>query len=245
MLSSQSASLQEAIILNLTMPKPLVIIILGPPGSGKGTQAKLLVKKFKLECFGSGDALRQRQKTGDFTAKKLIKVMGRGELVPSFIISKFWIDGLEKFKQKAKFNGLVFDGSPRKMLEAKLFDEALNWYGWQEKAKVIFINISRKESFNRLTKRRQCKKCGRLIPWLGEFKKLKKCDKCGGELINRADDKLEAIKKRLEEFKKEVIPVIKYYKEQDRLIEINGEQSIENVFEEILSKLRWKTKKLK
>jgi len=227
------------------MKKPLVIIILGPAGSGKGTQAKLIVKKFGLEYFGSGDALRARQKVDDFTAKKLIKVMGKGELVHSFVISKLWIDGLEKFKQKVKFNGLVCDGSPRKILEAKLFDEALNWYDWQEKAKVIFINISRKESFHRLTKRRQCKKCGRIIPWLGEFKKLKKCDNCGGELIIRADDKPEAIRKRLEEFKNEVIPVIKHYREQGKLIEINGEQSIEDVFEEILSKLRWKMKKLK
>jgi len=220
--------------------KQLMIILLGPPGSGKGTQAKLLVKKFKLECFGSGDALRQRQKIGDFTAKKLVKVMGKGELVPSFVISKLWIDELERLKQRKKINGFISDGSPRKMLEANLFDEALNWYEWQKNAKVIFIKISKKESFNRLTKRRQCKKCGRLIPWLGEFKKLKKCDKCGGELINRADDKLEAIKKRLEEFKKEVIPVIKHYKKQGRLIEINGEQSIKDVFKEILSKLRVK-----
>jgi len=217
--------------------KPVAIIILGPAGSGKGTQAKLLVKKFGWGYFGSGDALRARQRVGDFTAKKLVKVMGRGELVPSFVISKLWIDRLEKFKQKTKFNGLVFDGSPRKMLEAKLFDEALNWYEWQEKTKVIFINISRKESFNRLTKRRQCKKCGRIIPWFGKFKKLKKCDKCGGELINRADDKPEAIKKRLEEFKKEVIPVINYYQKQGRLIKINGEQSIEKVFKDILKVL--------
>jgi adenylate kinase len=214
--------------------KPIVISILGPAGSGKGTQAKLLVKKFGLEYFGSGDSLRTRQKVGDFTAEKLIKVMRRGELVPSFVISKLWIDRLEKIKQKAKFNGSVFDGSPRKILEAKLFDDALHWYEWDKNVKVIFISISRKESFNRLTKRRQCKKCGRIIPWFGEFKKLKKCDKCGGKLITRADDKPEAIKKRLEEFKKEVIPVINYYKKQGRLIKINGEQSIENVFKDIL-----------
>jgi len=222
------------------MKKPLVIIILGLPGSGKGTQVKLLVKKFKLEYFGSGDALRQSKKIGDFTANKLVKVMRKGELVPSFVISKLWIDKLERFKQREKINGFILDGSPRKMLEAKLFDEALNWYEWQEKVKVIFINISKKESFNRLTKRRQCKKCGELIPWLGKFKKLKKCDKCGGELITRADDKPEAIKKRLEEFKEEVTPVIKHYKEQGKLIEINGEQSIENVFGEMFSKLRRK-----
>ncbi|OGZ17747.1 MAG: hypothetical protein A2Z78_00980, partial [Candidatus Nealsonbacteria bacterium RBG_13_36_15] len=154
-----------------------IIILLGPAGSGKGTQAKLISKKFNLDYFGSGDALRTRKKTGDFTAKKLSKVMGRGELVPSFIISKLWIDTLEKFKKKKKFKGFVIDGSPRKIGEAKLLNEAIKWYEWQKYVKIVFVNISRKESINRLTKRRMCKKCGRLIPWLGRFKNIKKCDK--------------------------------------------------------------------
>lgn len=212
----------------------LVLILIGPPGSGKGTQAKLLVKKFGLEYFGSGKALRQRQKIGDFTSKKLIEVMKRGEWAPDSVISKLWMAKLEEFKRKRKFNGLVSDGSPRRILEAKFFDNALSWYEWQKNTKVIFINISRKKSLNRLTKRRQCKKCGRLIPWVGEFKKLKRCDKCGGHLIVRKDDKLEAIKKRLQEFKEKTAPVINYYKKQGRLIEINGEQSIEKVFKDIL-----------
>jgi len=220
------------------MSNKQVIILLGPAGSGKGTQAKLLVKKFGLEYFGSGDALRKRRKAGDFTAKKLIKVMGKGKLVPSFVISKLWIDKLEKFKQRRKFNGFVIDGSPRKMIEAKFFDEALEWYEWQKEAKVILINISRRESMNRLIKRRMCKKCGRLIPWLGQFKKLKKCDKCEGSLITRSDDKLVAIKKRLEEFKKEVIPAINHYKRQGKLIKINGEQSIEDVHKDILKAIK-------
>ena len=122
-------------------------------------------------------------------------------------------------------------------MEAEIFDIALKWYEWQA-VKVIFINISRKESFNRLTKRRQCKKCGRIIPWIGEFKKLKKCDKCEGELITRLDDKFQSIKKRLEEFKNETMPTINYYKKQNRLIKINGEQSIENVFKDILRALK-------
>ena len=163
--------------------------------------------------------------------------MERGEWMAESVICKLWMDQLEKFKRKKKFKGLVYDGGPRMMLEANLFNVALKWYKWQEKVKVIFINISKKESFNRLTKRRQCKRCGRLIPWLGEFKKLKKCDKCGGELFTRNDDKAEAIKKRLEEFKEKTIPVIKYYKKQRKLIEINGEQPIEKVFQDILKSL--------
>jgi len=218
--------------------RKLVIILLGPPGSGKGTQAKLLCKKFGLEFFGAGDALRQRQKLNDFTGKKLKEVMERGELVPNLIVSELWREALEKFKRKRKFNGVVSEGNPRRLVEAQLFDEALIWYGWQKNVKAFFINISEKESFNRLTKRRECRKCGRLIPWLGEFKKLKKCDKCGGELIARPDDKLEAIEKRLEEYKKETIPAINYYKKQGRLIEINGEQSIEKVFQDILKSIK-------
>ncbi len=216
----------------------LVLILLGPPGSGKGTQAKLLVKKFGLEFFGSGESLRKRQKVGDFTSKKLIEVMRRGEWAPDSVISKLWMAKLEEFKRKRKFNGLVSDGSPRKILEAKLFDNALSWYEWQKNTKVIFINISRKESLNRLTKRRQCKKCGRLIPWVGEFKKLRRCDRCGGHLIVRKDDKPKAIKKRLQEFKEKTIAVLNYYKKQGRLIEINGEQSIEKVFKDILKAIK-------
>lgn len=217
-----------------------VIILLGRPGSGKGTQAKLLIKKFGLEYFGSGDALRKRQKIKDFTGKKLFEVMTKGELVPSFIISKLWIDKLEKFAKKRKFKGFILDGSPRIIIEAEFFDEALDWYGWQRWSKVILIDISKKESFNRLTKRRMCEKCGRLIPWLGDFKKLKKCDKCGGKLITRRDDRRQAIQKRLSEFEKEVKKVIKYYQKQRKLIRVNGEQPIKDVFSDILSALSFR-----
>jgi len=215
-----------------------VVIILGPPGSGKGTQAKLLFQKLRLEYFGSGESLRQRQKVKDFSGKKLAGVMRKGEWVPSFVISKIWMNKLEEFKQKKNFNGFISDGSPRMILEAELFDEALNWYEWQDKVRVILIDISKKESFNRLTKRRQCKKCGGLIPWIGEFKKLKRCDKCNGELVVRTDDKPGSIKKRLKEFQEKTMKVINYYGKQNKLIRINGEQSIENVFKDILRTLK-------
>lgn len=218
--------------------KSKVIIILGPPGSGKGTQAELLAEKFKLAYVGSGDTLRARQKLGDFTGKKLAKVMGKGELVPSLVVTDLAANELERFRKRPKINGFVLDGWTRTVMEAILMDEALCWYEWDENVKVLLINISGKESFNRLTERRQCKKCGKLIPWIGKFKKLKECDECGGKLMTRPDDNLQSIKKRLEEFKNETIKAINYYKKQGRLIKINGEQSIDNVFKDILKALK-------
>jgi len=213
------------------------MLIMGPQGSGKGTQAKLLAKKFGFEYVGSGDSLRVVQKTGSFTGKKLLKVMNTGALVPNFALVNVLGNVLEKLKKRGKVKGVILDGWNRMMIESIMVDEALEWYEWDKNVKVILINISRKESYNRLTKRRQCNKCGQLIPWMGEFRNLKKCDKCGGELVVRPDDNLASIKKRLEEYKNQTVPVVNLYKKRGELIVINGEQSIEDVFKEVLKKL--------
>ena len=218
------------------MNKISVIILIGPPGSGKGTQAKMLADEFGFQYLGSGDCLRLNQKKNNFTGKKLAEIMNKGELVPSFVVTKIMGDELEKLKNKSIFEGFVLDGWTRIKDEAVLLDEALGWYQWNDNVKVFLIKISEKESFDRLTKRRQCLKCKRLIPWIGEFKKLKKCDKCEGKLVVRIDDNIQSIKERLKEYKKETVPAINYYKKQKRLIEINGEQPIENVFKDILKK---------
>jgi len=217
--------------------KPKVIILLGRPGSGKGTQARLLCEKFHLDYFGAGDALRARQKKGDFTGKKLIKIMNQGQLVPRFVIAKIWIDKMEEFKKKKNFRGFVCDGSPRILTEAELFDEALAWYEWDKNTQVFLIDISYKEAIERLTKRRQCQKCGKIIPWLGDYKKLERCDECGGPLVVRPDDTLPAIKKRLAEFQEKVMQVVRHYQKQKKLIKINGEKNIEAVFKDILKHL--------
>jgi len=213
----------------------IAIIILGRAGSGKGTQAKLLVDKLGLGYFGTGESLRKRKKKKDFTGRKVGKVIARGELIPSFIVCNIWTDMFEDFKRRG-LPGVILDGSPKGMDEKELIDEALDWYEFS-KVKVLLIDISAKESFNRLTRRRQCKNCKRLIPWVGEFKKLRKCDKCGGDLILRADDNPAAIRERLEFFKTDVMPVMRDYKKQGKLVRINGEQSIEDVSKDILKAL--------
>jgi len=166
--------------------------------------------------------------------------MNRGILVPTFLVFQQWVNRLEEIKKKQSdnFSGLIFDGSPRKLNEAHLLDEALDWYEWDKNIKVLLIDISRQEAFNRLTKRRICKNCGQLIPYVGHYKDLEKCDKCSGELETRADDTPEAINERLDLFEQEVLPVINYYQEKGWLVKINGEQSIEDVFNEILEKIK-------
>lgn len=210
----------------------------GRPGCGKGTQAALLSKKFGLEHFSSGEALRRRQKADDFTAKKLTKVLNAGKWAPECIVIKIWIDKLEEFKQKKFFKGWIYDGGPRLDLETSLLNKALEWYELHENTKVILIDISEKTAFYRLTKRRQCEKCKEIIPWTGEFMQLKKCHKCGGSLVYRPDDKPKAIRERLVQFRKYSMRQINYYKKQGRLIKVNGERPIKEVFEDILKAIK-------
>lgn len=219
------------------MKKFKVIIFLGPPGSGKGTQSALLQKKIGYEYIGSGDLLRARAKKRDYTGKKIKEVIDGGKRVPTPVIFKIWMDKLEALRGKKNLKGFIVDGSPRTALEAEMLEQALEWYGWNKNKKVIFIHISPKETIERLTKRKMCKKCGRIIPYFGEFKKLKKCDRCGGDLIKRADDNIRAIKIKFKWFKTDVLPAIHFYKKRGELIEMHGERQIEKVFNDILKVL--------
>ncbi len=212
----------------------LVIILIGPPGSGKGTQLELLRKKFGLECIGSGELLRARKKTQDFTGKKIASYIDKGKRVLTPAIFYLWMQTMETFKKKNNLKGFIIDGSPRTLLEAQILEQALDWYDWGKNEKVIFIKLSSKESIWRLTKRRMCKKCGQLIPYIGKYRQLAQCDKCGGALIARPDDTVQGVKNRLKWFKTDVMPAINYFRRKGVLKEINGDQSIEDVFKDIL-----------
>ncbi|MDO8504196.1 MAG: nucleoside monophosphate kinase [bacterium] len=191
------------------MQKP-VIIVLGPSGSGKGTQVKLLEKKFGLNYVGSGKLLRERMAVKDFTGQKINEAVNKkGFLAPTSIIFKLWVDEFEKIKNKGGFKGLVMDGCPRKILEARLVDEALEWYEWDKNVKVFWIDIPQKEAIRRLMKRK------------------------------RPDDSLAGIKKRLNWFETEDRQTIRYYQKTRKVIKINGEQSPEKVFQDIMKNLTW------
>ncbi|OGZ62404.1 MAG: hypothetical protein A3C58_03135 [Candidatus Staskawiczbacteria bacterium RIFCSPHIGHO2_02_FULL_34_10] len=216
-----------------------VIILLGKSGSGKGTQAELLKEKFGFSHIVSGDLLRNRAKKLDFSGKKLSRILTHGGLAPTCIIFKLWLDRIERLENSKNFKGVLLDGNPRKIKEAYLIDEAFEWYEWKN-IKAILIDVSDKEASDRLGKRRICqnKKCGKIIPFVGACKDIQKCPKCSGRLAFRNDDNPESVKKRLVWFKTEVQPVVDYYQKTGRLIKVNGEDTIENIFKSILEALK-------
>jgi len=209
-----------------------IIILLGRSGCGKGTQAKLLIKDFNFGYLGSGELLRKRAEKNDFSGRKIKKIMDQGARIPTPIMFRIWAEKIEEIKDEVNEKGLIIDGNPRSLREAELMDDAFNWYEWGN-IKVILVDISEQEAFDRLTKRRICKECGKLIPWVGDFRGMKVCDECGGELITRSDDKPEAIRARLDYYKKDVEPAIEYYKKQGKLIRVDGDKPIEDVYYDV------------
>ncbi len=188
--------------------KPIFIILLGRGGSGKGTQADLLEKKFGFEHLSTGEILRNRAKRKDFIGKTIKRIQETGALVPTPLVFQIWSPYIERFLKKKTTKGIIFDGSPRKLYEARMLLELLEMYEWQKSVRVLHVIISPKEATRRLLKR------------------------------GRFDDDRPDIKNRLKVFAKEVMPVIRFFKNQGMLIEINGEQTVENVHKEVLKKLK-------
>ena len=214
-----------------------IIILLGPPGAGKGTQARLLQEQLDLDYFGSGEILRKRKLIDDFTGRKIQEKMDAGELLASPIMIDIWINTFEEIKKNNNFKGIIMDGSPRRLHEAEMLEQALDWYEWNSNKTPVFINLSQQDAVDRLTKRRICVKCKKNIPYVGEYKTIKVCDVCGGELVKRADDEAEDIVERFKWYETDVLPTVDFYRKQGTLIEVNGDQSIEDVHKEIMEKL--------
>jgi len=219
------------------MNKILNFILGGRSGCGKGTQAKLLMEHFgNLYHISSGNLFRTLSKIDTDGSIRIREIVEKGIFPDDDIAVALWTHHI-LFNVK-RDQGIIADGFPRRIEEAKKFDKFFNFLKRKENTFYLLIDVSREESFNRLTKRRICKKCGKLIPWVGIFKELKICNDCGGELAIRSDDSEEAINTRLDFYEKEILPVIRHYEKTDMLIRINGEQPIEDVFKEILESLK-------
>ena len=220
----------------MSRSKPLNIIILGPSGSGKGTQAKLLAKKFNLEHLASGLILRKIAKENTSFGRKVNTIIHQqGKFVPYQWIVKLVRKEIKKIN---KNKGIVFDGFARKLPEIKELEKLLAKIG-REIDYIFVIKITDKEALRRLSIRRCCSKCGHLFILGKTLKKGEKiCPICGGKIYQRKDDTRLRILSRLREYKKETLPVIEYLKKKGKIIEINGEQSVEKVHKDIIGNIR-------
>lgn len=213
--------------------KSLNIIFLGRSGSGKGTQLELLKKEFHLVEIDTGALLRSFVKKRGYFYQQVKEIIKKGQLVPFWLVVSLW---LNKILPLPLSRGLIFEGSPRQLKEAKILHEVLRWLG-REHLVVIYLNVPEKEVMRRLSLRRICARCGK--EYSLEFNPhLTHCPACGGKLIRRPDDYPQAIQNRMTYFKKNLIPVIKYFKAQNLLVEVNGLGSVEEVHQRILDNLR-------
>ena len=211
------------------------IVVLGPQGSGKGTQAQKLAQKFDSEHIDMGKFLREVAKMDTPLGKEVYKIQNVTKtLVPAKILEEVFTIKLNDIPRE---KGIVFDGFPRNYDQTEYFEKSMKNFGRQTD-KVFYIKLSPEESLERIAKRRICQKCKKSFILGVDIKDEKdKCPACGGEIIQRTDDTAEGVKKRLEVFNQETLPVIEYYREKNKLIEISGDQTIPEVYEEILSKL--------
>jgi len=208
------------------------IIFLGRSGSGKGTQAELLMKKFALANIDTGDILRRLAKKNDKFGKTVLETISHGKLVPIWLVIYCWLDQLLKVPSK---KGIIMEGSPRQLEEAKTLEEVFSWLG-REDFRVVYLQTSAKEVTQRLLTRRICSKCGKEFS-LNFTPNLKNCSHCGGKLVRRKDDYPKAIKNRMLFFQKKILPVINYFRKKKMVIEVNGEGSVQEIHKRILKKL--------
>lgn len=207
------------------------IIILGPQGSGKGTQAELIAKKYRLEHVDMGRALRGVSKQGTELGRSIYQILNvTHSLVPDDILQKVLRMEIQSLPRE---QGIILDGAPRKLEQALFLEEVFQALG-RKVDKVFFVNIPEAVTVERISKRWVCQKCGAILIMGKDVKSPEdKCPICGGEIKQRTDDTEEGVKQRLQIFRAETMPVIEFYKEKGKLVEIDGNQPVEKVFADI------------
>jgi len=206
------------------------LILMGLPGAGKGTQAERIVEKYGLPHISTGDMFRAAIKEETELGKKAKSYMDAGELVPDDVTIGIVRERLGKADCQ---KGFLLDGFPRTTAQAEALDNLLADMGRRIDA-VLYIDVDRDSLLERLTGRRICSQCGATYHiTLNPPKEEGVCDKCGGELFQRDDDKIETVKTRLEVNEKQQKPLLDFYNKKNCLQEINGNQDIDDVFASI------------
>ena len=209
-------------------------ILLGPPGAGKGTQAERMIVKYGIPHISTGDIFRENIKNGTELGKKAQEYMNKGELVPDDLVCEIAFDRLKKDDCK---DGFLLDGFPRTVYQAEKLDEFLAENG-QKLSKVIDLEVSDEELMRRTTGRRVCKDCGATYHVVNFPPSIPgKCDKCGGILIQRADDNEETARNRIDVYNRETKPLVDYYEKSGNIVHIDGMISPDKTFEDIVKVL--------
>lgn len=210
------------------------IILLGPPGAGKGTQAAKIVEKYDIPHISTGDIFRKNIKEGTELGTKAKEYMDQGLLVPDELTCGLVVD---RISQEDCKNGFMLDGFPRNINQAEQLDKYLNEAGLKLD-KIVNIEVDKSILVGRAVGRRICKACG--ATFHVEFNPTKVegvCDKCGETLHQRADDNEETVSRRIQVYLDETKPLVGYYSEQGIVADINGDQDIDKVFADIVESL--------
>lgn len=212
------------------------IVLFGPPGSGKGTQADLIKAKMNLTHLSTGDILRENVKKQTPLGVKADSIMKSGNLVPDELVGAMIRQIISEKKSSSK--GFLFDGFPRTLPQAKQLEDILN----AEKIdgyKVISLEVSEDSIIKRISGRRLCKKCGKMYHILYmPPKKENICDECNGELYQRSDDNESVIRERLKVYLEKTKPLLDYFANKGLLCSINGEGEVEDIFKRVIEKIK-------
>jgi len=210
------------------------IVLFGPPGAGKGTQAKFISEKFNVPHISTGDILRENVREGTSLGKKAKEFMDKGALVPDELLIDIIKDRLQKPDTR---KGFLLDGFPRTIAQAEALDPILDDINKKLDA-VVDVDVSANELIRRLSGRRTCRSCGATYQITSNPPKVEGvCDQCGGELYQRADDTEAAIKHRIEVYQKQTQPLIDYYRKKGLLADIDGEREIDEVRSDVMKAL--------
>lgn len=213
----------------------MYIVLIGAPGAGKGTQASIITKDLDLVHIASGDLFRQAINQGTPLGLQVKPFLETGKLVPDEITVQMV---LERLLANDIEVGAVLDGFPRNLEQAKILDKSLADYG-KAIDQAVYIKVSEQELVKRLSGRWICRNCQTPYHLISAPPKLSgKCDRCGGELYQRADDTPSTVRERLATYFDQTVPLIDYYRETDRLREVDGEGEVDDVGNRVITALR-------
>ena len=205
------------------MSGQLNLVVLGKQGAGKGTQSQLLCERYGLAHISTGDILRAAVQAGTPLGNEVKSVLEAGQLVSDDLVNKLVED---RFKESDAVKGAVLDGFPRNTGQAQALERLLGEGGIKL---CIYIDLANELVIQRLSSRRVCQECGTTYKDSDPAAISGTCEVCGGDVVQRSDDKPDVIAKRLESFERDTFPLLSYYESRDLLVKVRGDQPVDTV----------------